>query len=101
MPEASSDRVIVFDTTLRDGEQAPGASMALEQKLRVARVLTTLGVDVLEAGFPAASPGDFRAGGAGAAPLQRAAHPGPPPAARGETDPGPEARRPATAQGAP
>src|SRR5438132_12702429 len=61
MPEASSDRVIVFDTTLRDGEQAPGASMDLEQKLRVARALTTLGVDVLEAGFPAASPGDYEA----------------------------------------
>jgi len=61
MPEAFSDRVIVFDTTLRDGEQAPGASMDLEQKLRVARVLTSLGVDVLEAGFPAASPGDFEA----------------------------------------
>src|SRR2546429_2675551 len=61
MPEASSDRVIVFDTTLRDGEQAPGASMDLEQKLRVARVLTALGVDVLEAGFPAASPGDAEA----------------------------------------
>ncbi|TMB08792.1 MAG: 2-isopropylmalate synthase [Deltaproteobacteria bacterium] len=61
MPEASSDRVIVFDTTLRDGEQAPGASMDLEQKLRVARALTALGVDVLEAGFPAASPGDYEA----------------------------------------
>ena len=61
MPEASSDRVIVFDTTLRDGEQAPGASMDLEQKLRVAHALTALGVDVLEAGFPAASPGDYEA----------------------------------------
>jgi len=61
MPDAPIDRVIVFDTTLRDGEQAPGASMDLEQKLRVARVLRGLGVDVLEAGFPAASPGDFEA----------------------------------------
>src|SRR5919109_2977027 len=61
MPEASSERVTVFDTTLRDGEQAPGASMDLEQKLRVARALQELGVDVLEAGFPAASPGDFEA----------------------------------------
>src|SRR3954462_5684511 len=61
MQEASSDRVIVFDTTLCDGEQAPGASMGLEQKLRVARVLTALGVDVLEAGFPAASPGEHEA----------------------------------------
>ena len=50
---AESDRrVIVFDTTLRDGEQAPGASMDLEQKLEVARVLQALGLDVLEAGFP-------------------------------------------------
>jgi len=55
------DRVIVFDTSLRDGEQAPGASMDLEQKLRVARALQALGVDVLEAGFPAASPGDYEA----------------------------------------
>src|SRR3989442_14346486 len=61
MPEASTDRVIVFDTTLRDGEQAPGASMDLEQKLGVARALQALGVDVLEAGFPAASAGDFEA----------------------------------------
>jgi 2-isopropylmalate synthase len=61
MPERSSDRVIVFDTTLRDGEQAPGASMDLEQKLNVARVLQALAVDVMEAGFPAASPGDFEA----------------------------------------
>src|SRR6266446_6129651 len=61
MPEASTDRVIVFDTSLRDGEQAPGASMDLEQKLRVAQALQALGVDVLEAGFPAASPGDYEA----------------------------------------
>ena len=59
--EHGSERVIVFDTSLRDGEQAPGASMDLEQKLRVARALQALGVDVLEAGFPAASPGDFEA----------------------------------------
>src|SRR5207302_5966168 len=61
MSEASSERVVVFDTTLRDGEQAPGASMDLEQKLAVARALQALGVDVVEAGFPAASPGDFEA----------------------------------------
>ena len=54
-----SDRVTVFDTTLRDGEQAPGASMNLQQKLQVARSLAQLGVDVIEAGFPVASPGDF------------------------------------------
>jgi 2-isopropylmalate synthase len=55
------NRVIVFDTTLRDGEQAPGASMNLAQKLSVARALAHLGVDVMEAGFPVASPGDFQA----------------------------------------
>jgi len=57
----AEDRVIVFDTTLRDGEQAPGASMNLSQKLQVARALASLGVDVMEAGFPVASPGDFQA----------------------------------------
>jgi 2-isopropylmalate synthase len=53
------DRVIIFDTTLRDGEQSPGFSMNLEEKLKMAEALTELGVDVLEAGFPIASPGDF------------------------------------------
>ncbi|MFL5405334.1 MAG: 2-isopropylmalate synthase, partial [Myxococcales bacterium] len=57
----SSDGIVVFDTTLRDGEQAPGASMDIHQKIRVARVLQRLHVDVIEAGFPAASPGDFEA----------------------------------------
>ncbi len=55
------DRVIIFDTTLRDGEQSPGASMTVEEKLEVARALDELGVDVIEAGFPIASPGDFEA----------------------------------------
>jgi 2-isopropylmalate synthase len=59
--QASSDRIIIFDTTLRDGEQSPGASMNLEQKLQVARALRDLGVDVIEAGFAAASPGDLEA----------------------------------------
>ena len=53
------DRIIVFDTTLRDGEQSPGFSMNLEEKLRMAEALEDLGVDVIEAGFPASSPGDF------------------------------------------
>ncbi len=53
------DRLIVFDTTLRDGEQAPGCSMTDREKVRVARALAELGVDVIEAGFPAASDGDF------------------------------------------
>ena len=57
--EETKQKVIIFDTTLRDGEQAPGCSMTLEEKLRVARQLERLGVDVIEAGFPIASPGDF------------------------------------------
>ena len=56
-----SERVIIFDTTLRDGEQSPGASMNAAEKLRLATQLEKLGVDVLEAGFPAASKGDFEA----------------------------------------
>lgn len=55
----SSDRVIIFDTTLRDGEQCPGASMTFEEKIEVAELLETMGVDVIEAGFPIASQGDF------------------------------------------
>ena len=56
-----SDRVIIFDTTLRDGEQSPGASMNTAEKMRLATQLEKLGVDVMEAGFPAASEGDFEA----------------------------------------
>lgn len=56
---ATTDRVIIFDTTLRDGEQSPGCSMNLEEKLRIARLLDEMGVDVIEAGFPVASQGDF------------------------------------------
>ncbi|MBU1449048.1 2-isopropylmalate synthase, partial [Patescibacteria group bacterium] len=56
-----SGRVLIFDTTLRDGEQSPGASMNKEEKLRLAHKLATLGVDIIEVGFPAASPGDFEA----------------------------------------
>jgi 2-isopropylmalate synthase len=55
------DRVIIFDTTMRDGEQSPGASMTLDEKQRIAAVLEELGVDVIEAGFPIASNGDFEA----------------------------------------
>ncbi len=55
------DHVRIFDTTLRDGEQAPGCTMTLEEKLDVARQLARLGVDIIEAGFPAASPGDWAA----------------------------------------
>jgi len=56
-----NDRLIIFDTTLRDGEQSPGAAMTKEEKLRIARQLERLGVDVIEAGFAAASPGDAEA----------------------------------------
>jgi len=55
----SKDRLIIFDTTLRDGEQSPGASMTLEEKVRIAKTLEQMRVDVIEAGFPIASPGDF------------------------------------------
>ncbi|NLX59310.1 MAG: 2-isopropylmalate synthase [Phycisphaerae bacterium] len=55
------ERLVIFDTTLRDGEQSPGASMNLAQKLEVARALDLLGVDVIEAGFPITSPDDFEA----------------------------------------
>src|SRR5258707_211546 len=61
VPVAARERVRVFDTTLRDGEQAPGFSMSRAQKLRVAHALAELGVDVIEAGFPQASDGDFDA----------------------------------------
>lgn len=57
----NQDRIIFFDTTLRDGEQSPGATLNVEEKLTIARQLAKLGVDVIEAGFPYASPGDFEA----------------------------------------
>ena len=55
------NRIVIFDTTLRDGEQSPGCAMNLEEKLKMARLLDELGVDIIEAGFPVASPGDFEA----------------------------------------
>ena len=58
---ADATRVLIFDTTLRDGEQSPGASMNLAEKLEIARTLEALGVDIIEAGFPVASPDDFAA----------------------------------------
>jgi len=58
--ETNKDRIIIFDTTLRDGEQAPGCSMTLDEKMRVAEQLERLNVDVIEAGFPISSPGDFQ-----------------------------------------
>ena len=59
------DRLIIFDTTLRDGEQSPGASMTGDEKMRIARQLERLKVDVIEAGFPVISDGDFTDGGLG------------------------------------
>ncbi|PZV12342.1 MAG: 2-isopropylmalate synthase [Leptolyngbya sp.] len=57
----SPDRILIFDTTLRDGEQSPGATLNVEEKLVIAKQLARLGVDIIEAGFPFASPGDFEA----------------------------------------
>jgi 2-isopropylmalate synthase len=59
--KSEQDRVIIFDTTLRDGEQCPGATMTFEEKLNIARMLDDMGVDVIEAGYPFASDGDFEA----------------------------------------
>ncbi len=56
-----SNKVVVFDTTLRDGEQSPGAALTINEKIEIAHALQELGVDVIEAGFPISSPGDFRA----------------------------------------
>jgi 2-isopropylmalate synthase len=68
----SKDRIIIFDTTLRDGEQSPGCSMNLDEKLRMARLLDDMGVDVIEAGFPIASRGDFDSVSAISAAVQHA-----------------------------
>jgi 2-isopropylmalate synthase len=57
----AKDRVLIFDTTLRDGEQSPGATMTHAEKLEIARMLDEMGVDIIEAGFPIASEGDFAA----------------------------------------
>src|SRR5687768_1553239 len=59
--KSEKDRVVIFDTTLRDGEQSPGATMTHEEKLEVAELLDTMGVDIIEAGFPIASEGDWMA----------------------------------------
>ena len=60
-PHSAQDRVLIFDTTLRDGEQSPGATMTLGEKLQIAALLDEMGVDIIEAGFPIASDGDFEA----------------------------------------
>ena len=59
--KSKQDRVLIFDTTLRDGEQSPGATMTHEEKLELAALLEEMGVDIIEAGFPIASVGDFEA----------------------------------------
>ena len=59
--QSEKDRVVIFDTTLRDGEQCPGATMTHEEKIEVAELLDDMGVDIIEAGFPIASDGDFAA----------------------------------------
>jgi 2-isopropylmalate synthase len=61
LPSDERDVVLIFDTTLRDGEQSPGATLNIQEKLEIARQLARLGVDIIEAGFPAASPGDLDA----------------------------------------
>ncbi|WP_116597404.1 2-isopropylmalate synthase [Primorskyibacter marinus] len=61
MTDSTKDRVVIFDTTLRDGEQSPGATMTHEEKLEIAELLDDMGVDIIEAGFPIASEGDFAA----------------------------------------
>jgi 2-isopropylmalate synthase len=61
MPSQDENRVLIFDTTLRDGEQSPGISLNPQEKLEIAQQLARLGVDIIEAGFPIASPGDFEA----------------------------------------
>ena len=58
---SDKDKVFIFDTTMRDGEQSPGASMSLEEKIQISRIFDELGIDIIEAGFPIASPGDFEA----------------------------------------
>ena len=59
--KTDQDRVLIFDTTLRDGEQSPGATMTHDEKLEIAQMLDEMGVDIIEAGFPIASQGDFEA----------------------------------------
>ena len=57
---SDKNRIIIFDTTMRDGEQSPGASMSLEEKLQISNLFDQIGVDIIEAGFPIASAGDFK-----------------------------------------
>ena len=61
MTTTDTQPILIFDTTLRDGEQSPGASMSHEEKMQIAELLDEMGVDIIEAGFPISSPGDFKA----------------------------------------
>ncbi len=92
---ADNDRVIIFDTTLRDGEQSPGAAMSLDEKLKIALHLQDLGVDVIEAGFPIASNGDFEAVHAIAKAVRASTVCGLARAARGDIERAAEAIKPA------
>ena len=97
-PVRDPNRVLIFDTTLRDGEQSPGASMNLGEKLEIARALEALGVDVIEAGFPVASPDDFAAVKAIAEQSQRAIICGLARSLKGDIDRAAEAVKPAGAR---
>ena len=57
---SDKERVFIFDTTMRDGEQSPGASMSVEEKIQISRVFDEMGIDIIEAGFPISSPGDLK-----------------------------------------
>src|ERR1700730_13706624 len=91
----NAQSVVIFDTTLRDGEQSPGASMTFEEKLQVAGLLDAMGVDIIEAGFPVTSEGDFEAGLAIAKRMKRASVAGLARAAARDIDRCAEALRPA------
>ncbi|MQT14221.1 2-isopropylmalate synthase [Segnochrobactrum spirostomi] len=92
---SNKDRVLIFDTTLRDGEQSPGASMTLDEKIQVAELLDAMGVDIIEAGFPIASEGDFEAVNEIAKRLKRSTVCGLARAAFGDIDRAAEALKPA------
>src|SRR3954447_22326427 len=94
-PSVPPERVVIFDTTLRDGEQSPGCSMTVTEKLRVAEVLEAMGVDVIEAGFPIASDGDFQAVHEGAKLVKGSVVCGLARAANGDIDRAAEALQPA------
>ncbi|SDG54085.1 2-isopropylmalate synthase [Roseospirillum parvum] len=94
-PAGDAQRVIIFDTTMRDGEQSPGCSMNLDEKVRIAKALEELGVDVMEAGFPIASNGDFEAVRAVAQVVEKAGVCGLARAAKPDIERAAEALRPA------